>query len=299
MLLYRERNTFLQKLHPLTSLMVILLLITLILTLNNPIYLLMIIVSAVLLSAADGSIHDVCSFIKFTIPAALFIIILNPLLNHNGNTILFKTTPIPIMGRIYITMEALLYGVLMSVRLVGITFIFGFGNLIIHPDRIFAYFSKYMGNSALLMSMTLRLFPSLISSYNNIIDVEKSRGSNVNEGSFKEKLKKQGNIINILFLSCLENAADMSESMYSRGYGIGKRSVYFHEHFSRFDRLIIFTSFLIIVCFVFFEAKGLNSLRFYPLIDNPIKNISSFGLILCILFYIFPFLNWGCKIWRY
>jgi energy-coupling factor transport system permease protein len=154
-----------------------------------------------------------------------------------------------------------------------------------------------MGNSALLMNMTLRLFPTIFKSLNNIIEVEKLRGNKIFDKSIKRSIKNQSNIVNILFMTCLEDAADMAESMHSRGYGMGKRNVYFHETFSKHDR--IFNGIYVFMLLVFVEIKyyGMNSLDIYPVFENAFKNVTVLGIIFSLLFYIPAFINWGWKKW--
>jgi len=158
MIIYKNRNTYLQKLHPLTGVLLVVLYIIVILLLNNPIYIMIAIGAVFILSIADGCTNDIFKYTKFIIPASIFIILLNPLLNHNGNTIIFRTNFEISQFNIIITMEALFYGLIMAMRLIGITAVFALSNLVLHPDRTFSFFSKFMGNSAFLMSMTLRLF---------------------------------------------------------------------------------------------------------------------------------------------
>jgi energy-coupling factor transport system permease protein len=171
------------------------------------------------------------------------------------------------------------------------------GDLILHPDRTFSFFSKYMGNSALFMNMTLRLFPTIFKSLNNIIEVEKLRGNRIFDKSIKRSIRNQTSIINILFMTCLEDAADMAESMHSRGYGIGKRNVYFHESLSKYD--MFFYGVFVLMCMVFgtLQYYGLNTLAVYPVFENPFRGITTLGITLSLLFYMPVIINWGWKKW--
>lgn len=299
MLVYRYRNTFLQNLHPLTGVLLILLYVAAILIINNPLYLVIIMISIILLAAADGCFFDVIRYGKIMIPFAVLLIVLNPILIHSGKTVIFTSSfKIPVMGHLKITLEAILYGIFSGLRIVCITLIFGFGNLILHPDRTFGFFSKFMKKSALLMSMTIRLFPTIMNSYNNIIEIEKLRGNNSKEDSFGKKIKNYGNIVNILFMSCLEDSCDMAESMYSRGYGIGSRSTYFKESFSKYDIIFIIICLGTFVYLRYFQMSGFNNMQFYPLVTNPISNISLIGIILCSVFFVPAIINWGWNIWK-
>ncbi|WP_010297092.1 energy-coupling factor transporter transmembrane component T [Clostridium senegalense] len=289
-----------QKIHPLTSVFLIATYIIVALKLSNPVYLALIFFSVLLLAYIDNSLKSVLNYGKMIIPFAVMIIILNPILVHNGQTILYQGTfNFPVLGPMIITKEAILFGILNGFRIITITIIFGFGNLVIHPDRAFGFFSKIFKKSALLMSMTIRLFPTMMKSYENISEIEKLRGNELSTKDMKKSIKNSGNIVNILFLSSLEDSQDMAESMYSRGYGaLKKRSTYFAERYTAWDFTLIFICISILVYLEFITFKGFNSFNFYPKVDGVIEKTTRVGLILCVMTFIPAFINWGWKNWK-
>lgn len=299
MLVYKERNTFFQRLHPLSALSIFLIYVIAFITINNPIYVLLILISLIILSLADGCLVELLNYGRLMLPFALLIMILNPLIVKNGDTVLLQGSfDFPVVGPMRITYEAVAYGLFSGLRVICITLIFGFGNMTIHPDRAFGYFSKYLKKSALLMSMTIRLFPNIMKSYTNIIDVERLRENNVfnKNAGLKKRIKGYTNIVNILFLSSLEDSGDMAESMYSRGYGIGKRSTYFRENLIKIDIMMIMQSIIIFLYIRYFKYVGLNSMKFYNKVDNPFKLLSIHGTIICFMFFIPAVTNWW---WKY
>lgn len=299
MIIYSKRDTFLQRLHPLTGVLLIISYLMAAILLKNPIYLAVILFSIITSAYIDGCLVDVFSYIKFVAPIAVLIIVFNPLVSHNGVTILHKgQMNLPVFGTMTITLEALLYGIYMSIIMTIVTIIFGFGNMVLHPDRTFGYFAKYLKKSSLLMSMTIKLFPSLMNSYKNIVEIEKLRGNSLYNKNFFEKIKGQGNVVNILFMSSLEDSVDVAESMYSRGFGIGKRSTYFREKIRVFDLIVIFIVIIQIVGLICFNNSGLNNMGFYPRCDNPLSILSVYGMMLCLVFFMPSIINLGWNIWR-
>ncbi|KAJ50359.1 energy-coupling factor transport system permease protein [Clostridium tetanomorphum] len=300
MLIYKNRNTFLQKLHPLTGILFLTVYIILFLQINNPIYLFTMLISLLILAYLDGSLKDLFTYGKIILPFALLIVILNPIMVHDGSTVIYEGhINYPVLGPMRITLEAVIYGIFNGIRVMCVTLTFGLGNLIIHPDRAFGFFSKFLKKSSLLMSMTIRLFPTMMTSYENIVNVEKLRGNKMLHKDMKKTIKASGNIVNILFLSSLEDSADMAESMYSRGYGaLKKRSSYFHEKFTYRDIAFILIYICIFVYFQYFNFKGFNVLNFYPKVDNPIKALSIEGYILSIMMFVPSLIYWGWKNWK-
>ncbi|MFD3157690.1 energy-coupling factor transporter transmembrane component T family protein [Haloimpatiens sp. FM7330] len=291
MLVYRERQSFIQKLHPLTNILMIMVYFFSFLLINNPIYLIIMLFSLISLSIVDGCISELLSYVKMILPFAILIMILNPILYNKGDTILYE-------GIIRITLEAVLYGIFSGIRIVCITLVLGFGNLILHPDRSFSFLSKYLKKTGFLMNLIIRLFPEFIMSYDNISQIEKLRGNSIEDKSFIKKIKGIGSSLNILFLSSLEDSQDRAEAMYARGYGIGKKSSYFDEKFKLWDIIFILFALSIFVYIVLFNIKGYNSFNFYPLVDSLIHKTSIFGWILCATTFIPTIVNWGWNLWK-
>ena len=97
--------------HPLTYLIYYFFLIIFALLFDDVYYLstfLIAILALILLQGAKGKLLDT---IKLVIPISLIIIILNPLVSHNG------TTEIVLFSNFTITLESLVYGLLMAERI--------------------------------------------------------------------------------------------------------------------------------------------------------------------------------------
>lgn len=300
MLTYKKRDTFLQRLHPIPGILLIVLYIAAFLTIDNPLYLMGVFLSLLLLSYFDGCLNEILKYGEIIFPFAFLIMILNPLIVKNGSTVIYSGHfNIPVLGRVRITLEAVLYGIVIGLRMVFVVMVCGFFNMVINPDRAFTFFSKFMKKSALLMSMTIRLFPQIMKSYRSVVEAEKLRGGEILNKGIKNKVKNYGNIVNILFISSLEDSGDMAESMYSRGYGIGKRSTYFNEKMSFWDFVYIFVCIGIFVYMEIIKSKGLNTMNYYPKCDNPFKTANTYGYVMVLLFFIPAFINWGFKKWKY
>ncbi|MBV1820763.1 energy-coupling factor transporter transmembrane component T family protein [Clostridium cochlearium] len=300
MFTYKNRNTFLQKLHPLVSIFIIFIYILSFIVVNNPLYLLLILLSLILLSHIDGSIKDLFKYGRLMLPFAILIMILNPLLVRDGSTILYiGKIKFPVIGSIVITLESIMYGIFSGIKVICITLAFGFGNLIIHPDRSFGFFSKYLKKSSLLMSMIVTMFPNMMKSYENIREIEKLRGNILVDKKMKNTIKNGGNIVNILFLSSLEDSLDIAESMYSRGYGsCKKRSAYFVERFELKDKILIIILIGLFIELIVLGYKEIFNMSFYPRVDNPYKILSIKGIIFCTLLFIPSIINWWWKNWK-
>lgn len=80
---------------------------------------------------------------------------------------------------------------------------------------------------ALVMSIALRFVPTLFDETLKIMNVQRSRGADFNDGGLIKRAKAISPLLVPLFISSLETAVDLSTAMESRGYrGSSGRSRY-------------------------------------------------------------------------
>ena len=106
---------------------------------------------------------------------------------------------------------------------------------------------------ALVLSISLRFIPTIIEETNRIINAQVSRGSDFNEGSLMQKVKKFIPILIPLFIATLKRADELATAMEVRGYSTTiKRSKYKKLKYDKFDYLsylliIVTTVFIILI----------------------------------------------------
>ena len=97
---------------------------------------------------------------------------------------------------------------------------------------------------ALVLSISLRFIPTIIEETNRIINAQVSRGSDFNEGSLIQKVKKFIPILIPLFIATLKRADELATAMEVRGYSTTiKRSKYKRLKYESLDYL----SYLLII----------------------------------------------------
>ncbi|RKD21440.1 energy-coupling factor transport system permease protein [Caminicella sporogenes DSM 14501] len=299
MLMYREKNNLFYKLHPLTNLLYISLILFFSFIFSSPIYLLGLFISVGLVIISSENLSEWRGYLKFSLILIAIIIVVNVIIVKAGSTVLYRGPRLPVLGRIRITMEALIYAVGMGIRLLVVISIFCFYTYGIHPDKLLKLFSRWGNKSVLVITLSTRLFPLMISDYKRISEVQRCRGVKLNTGSLWNKAKNMIPIYNVLLLSSLERSFQIAESMYARGYGSGKRSIYKRELFRPRDFLIIISLFLAFVVGVFVFLRGWSSYIYYPKLQSfSLKE--TMGAFVVSFILTFPaLLNWGwqrCKI---
>ena len=69
-----------------------------------------------------------------------------------------------------------------------------------------------------MISIALRFIPTLIDETNRIMKAQASRGVDLKEGTFKEKIMAILSLIVPLFVSSFQRAEELADAMEARGY---------------------------------------------------------------------------------
>ncbi len=100
---------------------------------------------------------------------------------------------------------------------------------------------------AMMISLALRFIPQLLEEAQRIMKAQASRGVDMENGSFKEKIQAILSLIVPLFVSCFQKADDLADAMEARGYVVGGQRVRYKQlKFAKVD----FIAFAILVILI-------------------------------------------------
>lgn len=165
---------------------------------------------------------------------SLLLFIFTPLFNHRGSHILFYLNDQPV------TLESVILGLIHSLTLICIITLFITFNQVITADKFLFLFAKWFPQWALLTMLSMRFVPLFRRRLQEIMIVQKARGTNLGKGTIRERIKNRLLILQILFIFSLENGIQTADSMNARGYGLGKRSRYNPYQMRKVDWISVF-----------------------------------------------------------
>jgi len=250
-----------------------------------------------LLIINSGNLREWKGYLKFSMPLVAIIIVVNALFVRVGSTVLYFGPKIPIIGRIRITLEALIYGGAMGLRLLIIISIFCLFTYTVQPDKFMKLFGRFSSKLIFIIILSIRLFPLMIEDFERISEVQKTRGVSIEKDKMINRIKNTLPMISILLLSSLERSFEQAESMYSRGYGSGKSSIYKKEIKRTRDKIIVTTTSIGLTAGIISYIWGYNNYSYYPELSN--LNLPDYNLYFILLATLLVplLLNWGCKRW--
>lgn len=182
-------------------------------------------------------------FLTGLIPLFAVISSINPLFNHQGNTVLFF-----VFGNPY-TLEALLYGMIAAGMLVAMLLWFSCYSLVLTSDKFVNLFGNLIPALSLLLVMILRMIPNLMRKTAQILGARKSIGKGSGDNSTKkDKIMDGMNILSALTDWALEGGIVTADSMRARGYGSVKRSGFLVYRMTFRDISLITAMVLLTLC---------------------------------------------------
>lgn len=257
----------------------------------NPVCLLISLFSAFFYNMVLKGLRIFLKSLKFIIPTMIFMAFINPLFNHEGQTIVaYFPNGNPL------TMESIVYGLCSSVMILSVICHFSSYNEVMTSDKFIYLFGRVIPSLSLVISMVLRFVPRFLKRLKIVINTQKCMGKDISKGSILKRCKNAFKIISIMTTWSLESSIDTSQSMKARGYAVKKRTAFSIYSFDKRD-IKAFIVILILSLYVIFCALlGSMDISFYPYIKLP--EITPFGLsgftayfLLCIYPVIIEFME--------
>jgi len=254
-----------EQLHPLTILGYYISAVVIMVFYGHPLLTALVFITNLSYYASRNNVFKGGKFLLGGLGTAMICIIINPLFNHRGVTLLFE------INNIRITKEAVLYGENMALMLVASLLLFFCFSQIMTAEKIMTLMGKHFPAFSLLFSMILRFVPKA--------------GKDV-----KEMTALHGNrpvVWSALIGISLEDAMERSISMKGRKFGKKKnRTSYYWKKLSAIDLIIMVVSFMSVTILLVYCLQTGCKVRFFPSVYIETPEIWFWALM--IVFYGIP-----------
>jgi energy-coupling factor transport system permease protein len=262
-------------------------------TLAHPAYLAALAASIWIVVGSTSRWRAYRPYLMFGAAAALATLVINPLVSRAGLTVLWDGPVLPVVGHMAVTAEAIGFGVGMGLRLFCVAGVFALYSTAVDPDAVFRLVAPLSAGSALLLALTVRLFPTVARDAERIMDAQRCRGQRLDSGGRLAKVAARIPVLDSLLLTSLERAMQIAESLESRGYGRPGRTRVRLAALEPRDLLLLAASALTLALGVAL-ALGPARYAYYPLLPDPARPVDLALAPLLALSVAFPtFLAWG------
>ncbi|MGI6488076.1 MAG: energy-coupling factor transporter transmembrane protein EcfT [Syntrophomonadaceae bacterium] len=296
MLSYREKDSLIHRLHPAVVVALAASIFILSLVFSHLLYLLGLLLAVGAVIAAAGILAEWGSYLKFSIPLVLLIMLVNGLLVQMGDTVLVAAA-LPGLGTVKITLEALTYGAGMGLRLLVVISAFALYTHAVHPDKMLGLLGGRGSKSILAATLATRLFPLIIEDFRRITEVQRCRGVRFQEGNWRERVRKWVPVAGVLLTSSLEQSLRLAAAMYVRGYGSGPRSRYHRELFRPRDYLVLLATTGGLAAGIWAALQGWSSYTYYPRLVGFRPEEIKMASVVTLALALPAILSWGWKKW--
>lgn len=268
------------KLHPTVNFLFFAFVLALSMFIMNPICLALSLVCAFVNAVYLNGIKTVKLCLKFILPISLLIILINPVFNHQGVTIIaYFPWDNPM------TLESIVYGAASSALLSAVVLWFSVFNSVITSDKIVYLFGKIIPSLSLVISMALRFVPKFSAQLKNVRNAQRCIGRDISDGSVITRIKNGIRIISIMLSWSMENAIETADSMKSRGFGLKGRTAYSIYKFDRRDLVMLIIVALLGVSVSVSAIMGVIDFTYYPSIKGSLTDVPSL-----IVFFLYGIL---------
>ncbi len=244
----------------------------------NPVFLIIAIVNAVWYSAYLNGGKSLRFAFLYVLPLAAMLIVINPLFNHEGATIL---TYLPNGNPL--TLESIVYGVMAGLLMAVVVMWFSCFNKVMTADKFMYLFSKAIPHLSLMLSMSLRFVPRFKEQFAEVRKAQQCIGRDISSGSIIRRIKNAVRIFGIMISRALEGSVETADSMRSRGYGTTKRTCFTKYTFEKRDGVILtltaaFSGYVIFGC-----VMGYADFRCFPTVS--ISPVTAWSLTVYVCYF--------------
>ncbi|MDD3347206.1 MAG: energy-coupling factor transporter transmembrane component T [Oscillibacter sp.] len=257
----RERDAF-STYHPFVNFLYFALVLLFSMCFMNPVCLAVSLLSALTYAICLKGEKAVRFAARCVLPILLVTILLNPLFNHEGRTLLaYLPSGNPL------TLESILYGCGAATMLAAVVLWFFCYQEIMTSDKFVYLFGRVLPALSLVLSMALRFVPRFSAQLKRVARAQRCAGRTVSGGAVG-RLRSGIVILSTLITWALENAIETADSMKSRGYGLPGRTAFSIYQFDGRDRLALLW---LLFCGWYVTAGALAGqlwFRYYPTVKG-------------------------------
>lgn len=284
----------LSSINPLVKFSYLMELIICSLIFNHPLYLAVFLTLFFIFTIRFKILQDFSGYFKICFAMGIFIFIFNILLNREGQTILVDLTINNFLSyHLVISLEVLVFSTLSLVSLTLIILYFGIFNKMIEYDEMMKLFMRFKVPNSInfLLTISFRFFPILVNDLEQINDVQRARGFELDGKNLILKIKNRIVLLLPLLTNSLDRSIQMAEALEARGFGLNKfRTDYFRLDSTFRDKIIIILSVTTLIFAIIIRFFGFGTFNPFPIFS---------GILTSLLDYLFPLILLICNLFLF
>ena len=253
------------------------------LTFDHPVFLLISYICAFVYSVKRGGIKAFV-FNIILIPLSAAFALYYSSYTHFGITVLDRN----LIGN-NMTLESLVYGLVLGVRASAVVMWFGCIFSVFTSDKVVYLFGRLSPRLSLFLSILLRMIPRIKTEAGRINTAQSCIGRGIGQGNIFGRIRNTLCIFSMLITRTIDSLSEVSRSMRSRGSTLRGRKAFSIYRFDNRDRAYTVFTFLVLTLTVMGAMLGQTGCIYDPrIILPPYTAVSNIFYTAYILLCIMP-----------
>lgn len=226
---------------------------------SNPLILIAAGVAAAGAGLMAGAGRAVRAALLLALPLLAIMTVVNALVNHRGDTVLVRGWELAVLGRMDVTLESLVEGGKLGLRIVVVILVFAVYSACVDPDRVLRLLRPAARRSALTAALVTRMVPLAAADTRRLREAAELRGpgaAHVGRAALARRLVE----------GSLDRAVDVAATLELRGHSLPGHALRRRER-SRDDRPLWIAATLIALAAAVGLALGAGGFTAFPTIS--------------------------------
>jgi energy-coupling factor transport system permease protein len=223
----------------------------------NPLVLLAAGAAAGLAGILAGARTAVRVALRMGLSLALLVALVNALVVSRGETVVARLGEWPLLGRVDVTLEAIVAGVSYGLLAAATIVAFAVYSACVDPDRVLRALRPIAGRSALTATLVSRLVPVAAADAARLRDAAALRGP-------AAAVVGKAPLARRLLAGSLDRAVDVAATLELRGYSLDAPRARNRRSPSRYDRRFYLVALAVLTTAIAGKLLGADAFRAYP-----------------------------------
>jgi energy-coupling factor transport system permease protein len=231
------------------------------LMLFHPLVLLVLLLAVLGAGAGAGVGPQLARSLRTALIVAMPIVVINVLVSREGLTVFARLGDLGPFGQGDLTVEAVVYGVVIALKVTLLILITTLAGLAVDPDEMLRVFRRLSFRSALTASLATRMIPVLVVDAQRVAEAQRTRPQGAPRGA-RGRVALLGAVIG----GSLDRAMDVAATLEVRGFAGARRAPRLSRPWSRHDIAFAASTAAILGLAVLGRITGAASFQAYPMV---------------------------------
>jgi energy-coupling factor transport system permease protein len=222
------------------------------------------------------------------------IVVINVLASREGLTVFARLGELGPFGQGNLTVEAVVYGAVIALKVTLLMLITTLGSLAVDPDELLRGFRRLSFRSALTATLATRMIPVLGADAQRLAEAQKTRPENPSRG-----VRGRVALLSAIVGGSLERAMEVAATLELRGFAVAAEGKHhprptgsrLRRPWSRHDLAFLCSAFAVVALALVGRLSGAASFTAYPLLEMQIDGKTWLLCAALIAAVLLPFVD--------